>query len=174
MARSRTRERQLRKVAERREMERRRQRRTRIFAAVIGGMVGLAALGAGAWALFLREDEPAPTRAASSAGENKEEEPVAGEAACGAAVPAGASEEKPTFGEAPEMQLADGTDYRAEMKTSCGTVVIDLYEKETPVTVNSFVFLAKQGFYDGLTFHRVIKDFMIQGGCPEGTGTGGP
>lgn len=136
-------------------------------------MLGLAALGAGAWALFLR-DEPAPTEPAAQTTAPTEEETVAGQAACGAEAPANAGEQKPMFPEPPEMQLAKGTDYRAEMKTSCGTVVIDLYEEQTPITVNSFVFLAKQGFYDGLTFHRVIKDFMIQGGDPAGNGTGGP
>ena len=50
----------------------------------------------------------------------------------------------------------------------------ELYEKETPVTVNNFVKLSKDGFYDGLTFHRVIPNFVIQGGCPQGTGRGGP
>ncbi|MCB0337204.1 MAG: peptidylprolyl isomerase [Bdellovibrionales bacterium] len=60
------------------------------------------------------------------------------------------------------------------METSKGTIVIDLTEDKTPKTVANFVNLAKRGFYDGLTFHRVIADFMIQGGCPDGIGTGGP
>lgn len=51
---------------------------------------------------------------------------------------------------------------------------VDLYDKETPITVGNFVKLAKSGFYNGLTWHRVIPDFVIQGGCPTGTGTGGP
>lgn len=51
---------------------------------------------------------------------------------------------------------------------------VDLYDKETPITVENFVKLAKSGFYNGLTWHRVIPDFVIQGGCPSGTGTGGP
>jgi peptidyl-prolyl cis-trans isomerase B (cyclophilin B) len=62
----------------------------------------------------------------------------------------------------------------ATMKTSKGTIHLDLFDKDAPNTVKNFVTLAKKGFYDGLTFHRVIKGFMIQGGCPEGTGTGGP
>ena len=62
----------------------------------------------------------------------------------------------------------------AVMETSKGTIRLDLYPDETPMTVANFVNLAQRGFYDGLAFHRVIDDFMIQGGCPQGTGTGGP
>jgi peptidylprolyl isomerase len=64
--------------------------------------------------------------------------------------------------------------YTATMETSMGTLVIALDAIRAPKTVNNFVFLAQDGFYDGVTFHRVINDFMIQGGCPQGTGTGGP
>ncbi len=60
------------------------------------------------------------------------------------------------------------------METEKGTMTIDLYEKETPITVANFVKLSKSGYYDGLKFHRVIPDFMIQGGDPTGTGAGGP
>lgn len=62
----------------------------------------------------------------------------------------------------------------AVMETNKGTIRLNLYPDETPVTVANFVNLAQRGFYDGLSFHRVIEDFMIQGGCPQGTGTGGP
>jgi len=62
----------------------------------------------------------------------------------------------------------------AEMKTSKGIINIHLYPEHAPVTVASFINLAKRGFYDGLSFHRVIDNFMIQGGCPLGSGTGGP
>ena len=60
------------------------------------------------------------------------------------------------------------------MKTNAGAIELELHDAEAPKTVENFRKLAADGFYDGLTFHRVIKDFMIQGGCPEGTGTGGP
>jgi peptidyl-prolyl cis-trans isomerase B (cyclophilin B) len=63
---------------------------------------------------------------------------------------------------------------KAIMETSKGTINLDLFEKDAPGTVKNFVTLAKKGFYDGKNFHRVIKNFMIQGGCPNGTGTGGP
>jgi cyclophilin family peptidyl-prolyl cis-trans isomerase len=62
----------------------------------------------------------------------------------------------------------------ATMKTSEGDIVLDLFDEDAPKTVGNFKQLASQGFYDGLIFHRVISDFMIQGGCPQGTGTGGP
>jgi peptidyl-prolyl cis-trans isomerase B (cyclophilin B) len=64
--------------------------------------------------------------------------------------------------------------YTATFNTSRGEIVIELHAKDKPITVNNFVFLAKDKFYDGINFHRVIADFMIQGGCPQGTGTGGP
>ena len=63
---------------------------------------------------------------------------------------------------------------RAIMETEKGTINLELFDKDAPNTVKNFVDLANKGFYDGLTFHRVIDDFMIQGGCPKGTGTGGP
>jgi peptidyl-prolyl cis-trans isomerase B (cyclophilin B) len=62
----------------------------------------------------------------------------------------------------------------AEIKTAKGTMKVDFYEDDAPNTVANFVKLSRKGFYDGLTFHRVIPDFVIQGGCPEGTGVGGP
>jgi cyclophilin family peptidyl-prolyl cis-trans isomerase len=74
----------------------------------------------------------------------------------------------------PEQVLEEGVDYGAVIKTSMGDIEVDLFENETPVTVNSFLFLTKEKFYDGLTFHRVVKDFVIQGGDPDGVGTGGP
>jgi cyclophilin family peptidyl-prolyl cis-trans isomerase len=64
--------------------------------------------------------------------------------------------------------------YTATMKTTKGDIVFDLSAAKAPKTVNNFVFLAREGFYDGVIFHRVIKDFMVQGGDPTGTGTGGP
>ena len=62
----------------------------------------------------------------------------------------------------------------ATLQTSAGPVTVELHDEAAPKTVGNFRKLASDGFYDGLTFHRVIPDFMIQGGCPEGTGTGGP
>ncbi|MBB74106.1 MAG: peptidylprolyl isomerase [Planctomycetaceae bacterium] len=62
----------------------------------------------------------------------------------------------------------------ATIETSRGNIVLELHQDKTPNTVKNFVDLAEKGFYNGLTFHRVIADFMVQGGCPDGTGTGGP
>ncbi|MBN1267680.1 MAG: peptidylprolyl isomerase [Anaerolineales bacterium] len=64
--------------------------------------------------------------------------------------------------------------YQATIKTDKGDIVFKLFARKAPRTVNNFVFLAQEGFYDGVIFHRVIKDFMAQGGDPTGTGTGGP
>ncbi|MDP2838214.1 MAG: peptidylprolyl isomerase [Candidatus Moranbacteria bacterium] len=74
----------------------------------------------------------------------------------------------------PVMAIDQSKEYSATLKTSAGTMVIKLGSKETPTTVNNFVFLAKEKFYDGTIFHRTIPGFMIQGGDPEGTGMGGP
>ncbi len=79
-----------------------------------------------------------------------------------------------TYTKSFDMQLTEGVDYKVVLQTSLGNITIDLFEKESPKTVNNFIALAKDGFYDGLTFHRIIKDFMIQGGDPSGNGTGGP
>ena len=75
---------------------------------------------------------------------------------------------------APEMQIDIGKKYMAEIETDRGSIQLELFPNHAPKTVNNFVFLAQQGFYDGVSFHRVISNFMIQGGDPAGTGAGGP
>lgn len=72
------------------------------------------------------------------------------------------------------MQIDTNKIYLATLETDAGTIELELYPEHAPKTVNNFVFLAGEGFYDGTTFHRVISDFMIQGGDPTGTGRGGP
>ncbi|HZW26967.1 MAG TPA: peptidylprolyl isomerase [Trueperaceae bacterium] len=84
------------------------------------------------------------------------------------------SEERRTRFAAPEQVLEPGVDYRAVIDTNKGRIVVDLFQDEVPMTVNSFVFLALNGYYDGVKFHRVLEDFMAQTGDPTGTGTGGP
>ena len=79
-----------------------------------------------------------------------------------------------TYSSAPAMTIDPAKKYTATFDTTRGEIVIDLFADRAPVTVNNFVTLAKDGFYDGLTFHRVIADFMVQGGDPEGSGRGGP
>jgi peptidyl-prolyl cis-trans isomerase B (cyclophilin B) len=74
----------------------------------------------------------------------------------------------------PEMVIDAKKKYTATLNTSRGEIVCDLFPKDSPKTVNNFVFLAREKFYDGTVFHRVIGDFMVQGGDPTGTGTGGP
>lgn len=74
----------------------------------------------------------------------------------------------------PEMQIDQKKSYKARMETSKGLMVIELFAAQTPITVNNFVFLAREGFYDDVIFHRVIDNFMVQGGDPTGTGRGGP
>ena len=63
---------------------------------------------------------------------------------------------------------------KAKIETKYGTMLVEFYEKDAPNTVNNFVKLAKEGFYENLTFHRVLSQFVVQGGCPKGDGTGGP
>ena len=74
----------------------------------------------------------------------------------------------------PPFTVDPSKKYTATIDTSLGTMKAELYPKEAPLTVNNFVFLAREGFYDGVIFHRVIKGFMAQGGDPTGTGAGGP
>jgi len=76
--------------------------------------------------------------------------------------------------EQPEYQIDGSKIYRTTIETDRGTIVMDLDPKLAANTVNNFVGLARQGYYDGLTFHRVVPEFVIQDGCPEGTGRGGP
>lgn len=74
----------------------------------------------------------------------------------------------------PEMTIDTGKKYTAIIETEKGNLVIELFADDVPRTVNNFVFLAREGYYDGTTFHRVLPDFMAQGGDPTGTGSGGP
>ena len=79
-----------------------------------------------------------------------------------------------TYDHPPEMTLDPSKEYHANLVTEKGTVRIRLFAREAPETVNNFVFLAREGYFDETTFHRVIEGFMAQGGDPTGTGTGGP
>jgi peptidyl-prolyl cis-trans isomerase B (cyclophilin B) len=81
---------------------------------------------------------------------------------------------KKQWSKAPEMQIDKAKTYLVTMETDKGSIELELYPQYAPKTVNNFVFLAQEGFYDGVSFHRVISDFVIQGGDPTGTGRGGP
>src|SRR5688572_20216083 len=74
----------------------------------------------------------------------------------------------------PPMVIDPKKEYQARMQTAKGVITVELHPQHAPKTVNNFIFLAREGFYDGVTFHRVIPDFMIQSGDPTGTGRGGP
>ena len=96
-------------------------------------------------------------------------------ASCGGEAPEPAPKPKPkTYSSPPPMVIDTGKQYTATIETEKGNLVLELFAKDVPVTVNNFVFLAREGFYDGSTFHRVIPDFMAQGGDPTGTGRGTP
>src|SRR5215467_12820394 len=79
-----------------------------------------------------------------------------------------------SYPKAPEMKIDPKKKYQAVFHTEKGDMTVNLFADRAPVTVNNFVFLARDGFYNGVTFHRVIRDFMAQGGDPTGSGTGGP
>ncbi len=78
------------------------------------------------------------------------------------------------WNKSPQMQIDPKKKYTATMKTDKGDILLELFADKTPLTVNNFVFLAREGFYDGIIFHRVIANFMAQGGDPTGKGSGGP
>lgn len=88
--------------------------------------------------------------------------------------PANTLSNKKMYTTQPAMTIDTTKKYSATLKTDLGDIVVDLSAKDTPITVNNFVFLAKEKFYDNTIFHRTISGFMIQGGDPEGTGVGGP
>jgi cyclophilin family peptidyl-prolyl cis-trans isomerase len=94
----------------------------------------------------------------------------------GSAESTGTSTEQPskTWKEAPAMTIDQNKKYTAKVSTSKGDFTIELFAKDAPITVNNFVFLSKQGYYDGIIFHRILESFMIQTGDPLGNGTGGP
>ncbi len=78
------------------------------------------------------------------------------------------------YSKQPEMQIETNRTYKVAIKTNKGDIKLELNPAEAPMTVNNFVTLARDGFYDGVTFHRVVDGFVIQGGDPTGTGSGGP
>jgi len=98
----------------------------------------------------------------------------AGAGSGGAAAPAASGAAQKQYSSPPPMTIDQNKTYIATIKTSQGDIKVQLDPKIAPMTVNNFVFLARDHFYDGLTFHRIIKNFMIQGGDPKGDGTGGP
>ncbi len=173
--------RQARLAAEQADL-RRKQRRRRLVSAVVVSLVVFAVLvlisQAGSDDETDTAAEPTPsTTVAPAPGSTTPPAPVAFEYGTGTCPPA----EKPAepvrqFEAAPQRCIEDGVDYAATVTTSVGTFTIDLLEERAPGTVNNFVVLARSGYYDGAPFHRVITDFVVQGGDPVGDppGTGGP
>jgi len=164
--------------------QRKRQTTTIVVAlviALVGGGVAFAAFTGGddtppaASGETANEEDPStgPSGATSDAN-TVQPEPGPDEVACGATQPKTALTPKPQFS-APEQVVKQGTTYEAEIRTSCGTIVVELLADQAPETVNSFVFLAQEGYFDGQRIHRLDTSIdVIQGGDPTGTGTGGP
>lgn len=146
-------------VSERRKQEDLRRQKARQRNLMIGGIV-VAVLAAIALLIYLQ----------GRGGETATE--TGGERSLASLEPAARNE---YFGEAPAMTIDTARDYTAVIRMeNGGEMRFDLFDDEAPLAVNNFVFLANQGFYDGTTFHRVLADFMAQGGDPSGTGAGGP
>ncbi len=160
----------------------RNQRRRRLVSAVVVSLVVFAVLVLISQSGTDDETDTATeatttTTAAAASSTTAPAAPVAFEYGTGECPPA----EKPaepvrSFEGAPQRCIEDGVDYAATVTTSAGALTIDLLEEQAPGTVNNFVVLARYGYYDGAPFHRVIEDFVVQGGDPVGEppGTGGP
>jgi cyclophilin family peptidyl-prolyl cis-trans isomerase len=179
-----TRARQLAKAHQRRQAERRRHERKRqvtaivvaLAVALVGGSVAFAAFSGGDDTTPAASGETETTGATGASGETSTVKPTPGpkEVACGGEEPKGALEPKPQFSQ-PEQVIEQGKTYAAEMQTSCGTIAIELLADQAPQSVNSFVFLAEQGYFNGQRFHRLDTSIdVVQGGDPTGTGSGGP
>ncbi len=160
MAKKRQSSQSVRQNAKRRAEEARKQRNDRIrFAAVI--VVAVAVLGGTVFLVMNQGSTDLPCGGADF-----------GDVGPLADLPP--EERNDYYERAPEMGINPDDEYEALIRTERGDLCLQLFAKESPLAVNNFVFLARQGFYDGTVFHRVIEDFMAQGGDPTGTGAGGP
>ena len=177
----RSRDKQLAKLAQRRQAERRAAKRRRdLTIGLVAGGIALILVAVGAFILFGGDDQTGAASPSASVAPGTQTGTVTPEApapetvACGGKVPPKADKPKPQFAGPPPLTIDPSHTYTATIETSCGTIEAELLAKTATEGVNSFIFLAQQGFYDGQTFHRIAKDFVIQGGDPLGTGTGGP
>lgn len=147
----------------------RRRRRQRL--ALLLGSVLL--IGGGVVIVFFvrgEESDPDASPSAAPAIAAPKPEPVA----CGATLPEAAGSSKKSYPVAQDQKLDPDKTYVLRLETSCGDIEIELDHNESPRTANSVAFLARERFYDGLVFHRIVSDFVVQGGDPEGNGSGGP
>ena len=159
-------------LAARRQAERARQRRRRNLVLGAGGVVVAGLLLVVGINVFTGNS---PSTAAGSLSPSASASASTGPSPCGTPTPpASAGQTKPTFANAPPMTIDTSKTYTATFQTTCGTFTAQLLPKVAPIGVNNFVFLANKGFYDGLKFHRIVPNFVIQGGDPKGDGTGGP
>ena len=187
----RSRDRQLAKLAARRQAERTAAtRRRNLIVGIVAGAISLILVVIGLGLLLGGDDEvagPSPSTSVSPSTSPSVEPgtqtgtvtPTAatedGVVACGADAPAKAGKPKPQFAGPPPIEIDPKKTYTATMVTSCGTIVIELDADRAPQTVNSFVFLANQGYFDGQYFHRLDTSIdVVQGGDPSGTGGDGP
>ena len=188
-SRKRTHHKQLAKNAAKRQLDRMEQahrRRYRRGAFVVAIVLGASLVGGlfywGPWKAHPKTAataRPTPTASASPAASTKtgtvtfQGQPPAS-VACGGQVPAGLTKPKPQFSAPPANAIDPASAYTARFDTSCGTFTVALDPTGAPVATNNFVFLAHKHLYDGTWFQRIVKGFMIQGGDPLGTGSGGP
>jgi cyclophilin family peptidyl-prolyl cis-trans isomerase len=189
----RSRDRQLAKLAARRQAERdAATRRRNLIVGAVAGVLALVVVIVGLGFLLGDDTDVAAPSVSPSASPTGSPTPSpapgtqtgtvtptaateSGEVACGAEAPATAGDPKPQFAGPPPMKIDRKATYTATMVTSCGTIVIELDAKRAPQTVNSFVFLARQGYFDGQYLHRLDTSIdVIQGGDPSGTGSDGP
>jgi cyclophilin family peptidyl-prolyl cis-trans isomerase len=176
----RTRDRQLRKLHERRIAERRRQKRQRSFTMIVSSLLVLA-LTVGLVLVLANRKKPVaspahtgtPTSSVTPTASATPSPKGSPGSNCGYTK---TSEDSGSKGAQPlpTFTIDVKKTYTATVQTSMGTFTVALNAQAAPCTVNSFVYLAKRHFYDGLIFHRIIKDFVVQGGDPTGTGSGGP
>ncbi len=134
---------------------------------IVGIAVAILAITAVLWFTVGpgKSSDPIPTTVSSTVFDPEE---------ASSTMPANPLERNNMYSSPPSMQIDPAKTYHATIETNRGTIELELYPQYAPKTVNSFVFLAREGYYDGLTFHRVIANFMIQGGDPSGTGARGP
>jgi len=179
---NRSRDKQLAKLAARRQAERHAAKRRRdITLGIVAGIAGLVLLVVGYTILTGDGDDGETLATATPSAEPGTRSGAVAPAveppstvACGGTAPQDAGERTPQFVGPPPMTIDQQATYAAIIETSCGRFEVGLRPDIAPRAVNSFVFLADEGFYDGLTFHRIERGFVIQGGDPLGDGTGDP